>query len=173
MALIIGLLFLFLNARTAFWVAMGIPAALIATIGIMYIAGLTINMISLFAFIGAQKHGKFVRDLLEPPKEATIEEQVLAQTTEAKISVGPTGPPAPGPTGPPAPGPSGPPSAVPVESDEPALQEEPAIETESPGDVYEDQGDGWYFRKFADGTYDQTVYSMHEGQYIPYQPPDA
>ena len=51
LALVIGLLFLFLNARTAFWVAMGIPAALIATIGIMYIAGLTINMISLFALI--------------------------------------------------------------------------------------------------------------------------
>ena len=30
---------------------MGIPAALIATIGIMYLAGLTINMISLFALI--------------------------------------------------------------------------------------------------------------------------
>ena len=51
LALVIGLLFLFLNARTAFWVAMGIPAALIATIGIMYVAGLTINMISLFALI--------------------------------------------------------------------------------------------------------------------------
>jgi len=51
LSLVIGLLFLFLNARTALWVAMGIPAALIATIGIMYLAGLTINMISLFALI--------------------------------------------------------------------------------------------------------------------------
>ena len=122
---------------------------------------------SLFAFIGAQKHGKFVRSLLEPPEEATIEEQVLSQTTEAKISAGPTGPPAPGPTGPPAPGPAGPPVA------ETAPQETPVIETEPSGDVYEDQGGGWYFRKFADGTYDQTAYSLHEGQYIPYQPPDA
>ena len=122
---------------------------------------------SLFAFIGAQKHGKFVRSLLEPPEEATIEEQVLSQTAEAKISAGPTGPPAPGPTGPPAPGPTGPPV------DEVVPQEAPVIETEPSGDVYEDQGDGWYFRKFADGTYDQTVYSLHEGQYIPYQPPDA
>ena len=51
LSLVIGLLFLFLNARTALWVTMGIPAALIATIGIMYLAGLTINMISLFALI--------------------------------------------------------------------------------------------------------------------------
>ena len=125
---------------------------------------------SIFAFIGAQKHGKFVRSLIEPPKEATIEEQVLAQTAEARISAGPTGPPAPGPTGPPA--------AEPVEpqleeSAEPVSQEGVAIETEPTGDVYEDQGDGWYFRKFADGTYDQTAYSVHEGQYIPYQPPDT
>ena len=137
---------------------------------------------SLFAFIGAQKHGKFVRNLLEPPKEATIEEQVLAQTAEAKISAGPTGPPAPGPTGPPAPGPTGPPAPGPTgpplaeqpeEITESEPQKEPQTEAEASGDVYEDQGDGWYFRKFADGTYDQTVYSMHEGQYIPYQPPDA
>ena len=82
---------------------------------------------SLFAFIGAQKHGKFVRSLLEPPEEATVEEQVLAQTAEAKISAGPTGPPAPGPTGPPAPGPTGPPSEELAES---VSQEEPEIETE-------------------------------------------
>ena len=49
--LVVGLLFLFLNARTAFWVAAGIPVALIAAIGLMYVAGLTINMISLFALI--------------------------------------------------------------------------------------------------------------------------
>ncbi|WP_095588355.1 efflux RND transporter permease subunit [Actibacterium ureilyticum] len=49
--LVVGLLFLFLNARTAFWVAAGIPVAMLATIAIMYAAGLTINMISLFALI--------------------------------------------------------------------------------------------------------------------------
>ncbi len=48
---VICLLFLFLNARTAFWVAAGIPVAMLATIAIMYAAGLTINMISLFALI--------------------------------------------------------------------------------------------------------------------------
>jgi multidrug efflux pump subunit AcrB len=51
LGLVVALLFLFLNARTAFWVAMGIPVALTAAIALMYLAGLTINMISLFALI--------------------------------------------------------------------------------------------------------------------------
>ncbi|WP_172623902.1 efflux RND transporter permease subunit [Octadecabacter sp. SW4] len=51
LALVVGLLFLFLNARTAFWVAAGIPVAMFAAIALMYMAGLTINMISLFALI--------------------------------------------------------------------------------------------------------------------------
>ena len=40
-----------LNARTAFWVAAGIPTAMLAAITVMYFAGITINMISLFALI--------------------------------------------------------------------------------------------------------------------------
>ena len=51
LGLVLLLLFLFLNARTAFWVAAGIPVAMTAAIGFMYAAGLTINMISLFALI--------------------------------------------------------------------------------------------------------------------------
>ncbi|MFA5582186.1 MAG: efflux RND transporter permease subunit [Paracoccaceae bacterium] len=51
LALVVGLLFLFLNARTAFWVAAGIPVAMIAAIGLMYVFGFTFNMISLFALI--------------------------------------------------------------------------------------------------------------------------
>ena len=51
LGLVVMLLFLFLNARTAFWVAAGIPVAMLATIAIMYLSGLTINMISLFALI--------------------------------------------------------------------------------------------------------------------------
>lgn len=44
-------LFIFLNARIAFWVAAGIPIALLATVGFMLIIGQTINMITLFAMI--------------------------------------------------------------------------------------------------------------------------
>ncbi|MDU8909701.1 efflux RND transporter permease subunit [Aestuariicoccus sp. MJ-SS9] len=51
LALVVSLLFLFLNARTAFWVAAGIPTAMLAAIALMYVAGITINMISLFALI--------------------------------------------------------------------------------------------------------------------------
>ncbi|MBS0126367.1 efflux RND transporter permease subunit [Thetidibacter halocola] len=51
LALVVVLLFLFLNARTALWVAAGIPVSLLAAIALMYAFGLTINMISLFALI--------------------------------------------------------------------------------------------------------------------------
>ena len=51
LALVISLLFLFLNARTAFWVAAGIPTAMLAAIALMYAFGITLNMISLFALI--------------------------------------------------------------------------------------------------------------------------
>ncbi|WP_146346518.1 efflux RND transporter permease subunit [Phaeobacter marinintestinus] len=51
LVLVVCLLFLFLNARTAFWVAAGIPASLLAAIALMYAFGLTINMVSLFGLI--------------------------------------------------------------------------------------------------------------------------
>ena len=51
LAMVVGLLFLFLNARTAFWVAAGIPVAMLSAIALMYLGGLTLNMISLFALI--------------------------------------------------------------------------------------------------------------------------
>ncbi len=51
LGLVVALLFLFLNARTALWVAAGIPVAMTAAIAMMYAAGLTFNMVSLFALI--------------------------------------------------------------------------------------------------------------------------
>ncbi|MEM9715011.1 MAG: efflux RND transporter permease subunit [Pseudomonadota bacterium] len=51
LGLVILLLFLFLNARTAFWVAAGIPVAMFAAVALMYASGITINMISLFGMI--------------------------------------------------------------------------------------------------------------------------
>jgi multidrug efflux pump subunit AcrB len=51
LALVLILLFLFLNARIAFWVAAGIPVAMIAALAGMHMLGLTLNMISLFALI--------------------------------------------------------------------------------------------------------------------------
>lgn len=51
LVLVLITLFLFLSARTAFWVAMGIPVSMLAAIGVMFAAGYTINMMSLFALI--------------------------------------------------------------------------------------------------------------------------
>lgn len=51
LVLVVGLLFLFLSARTAFWVAAGIPVAMFAAVGLMYASGLTLNMVSLFGLI--------------------------------------------------------------------------------------------------------------------------
>ena len=132
------------------------PLALIGAVSLV---------LSAFAFIGAQKNGKFVKSLIEPKEEPSIEESVLAQTSSARITAGPSGPPTPGPSGPPQSGPSGPPVT------EPASTVQPEAEAES--DVYEDQGDGWFFRKLPDGAYDQAVYEIVDGQYIPYVDPNA
>jgi len=51
LALVLALLFLFLSARTAFWVAAGIPISIAATVAIMYVSGQTLNMISMFGMI--------------------------------------------------------------------------------------------------------------------------
>ena len=93
LALVVGLLFLFLNARTAFWVAAGIPVAMLSAIALMWAAGLTLNMISLFALlitlgivvddaIVVGEHADFrARRLGEPP--------VLAAENAAKRMAGP------------------------------------------------------------------------------------
>ena len=49
--LVLAALYLFLNGRIAFWVAMGIPISIMATLGTMYVMGVTLNMISMFAMI--------------------------------------------------------------------------------------------------------------------------
>lgn len=81
LGLVVIFLFLFLSARTAFWVAMGIPAAMAATVGIMWMAGLTLNMVSLFALIiclgivvddaiVVGEHADFLASKGVPPAEA-------------------------------------------------------------------------------------------------------
>ena len=49
--LVMLVLYVFLNGRVAFWVAMGIPISILATLGGMAVLGLTLNMISMFAII--------------------------------------------------------------------------------------------------------------------------
>lgn len=49
--LVLGVLYLFLSARFAFWVAAGIPIAFLAALGAMAALGLSLNLISMFALI--------------------------------------------------------------------------------------------------------------------------
>lgn len=53
LVLVVAVLFIFLNSPVAFWVAMGIPVSLMATMGVMLATGQTVNMISLFGMIMA------------------------------------------------------------------------------------------------------------------------
>ena len=51
--IVLLVLYFFLPARVAFWVAVGIPTAFLATLGLMKLFGGSINMMSLFALIMA------------------------------------------------------------------------------------------------------------------------
>ena len=53
LVLVMLVLFAFLPFRVAFWVATGIPVAFLATFGVMFATGQSINMISLFGLIMA------------------------------------------------------------------------------------------------------------------------
>ncbi len=51
LVLVLIVLFLFLDGRVAIWVALGIPIAIAGTLGAIYVMGLTIDMISMFALM--------------------------------------------------------------------------------------------------------------------------
>ncbi|MFT7185716.1 MAG: multidrug efflux pump subunit AcrB [Pseudohongiellaceae bacterium] len=51
--LVISILFIFLNGRVAFWVAIGIPVSFMGTLAVLYLLGGSINMVSMFALIMA------------------------------------------------------------------------------------------------------------------------
>ena len=155
------------------------------------VPGIIFLGLSTFAFVGAQKVGKQVKSLLEDDK-VTEEQVVLDEARRQKIAAGPGGPPksVAGPGGPPAAvaGPSGaPPSvstgpanvaAAPAESvksgpppaqtpaEQPAAESVPVLD----GSTFEDAGNGYYYRKMANGGYEQQIYIKDaNGQYVPYQ----
>lgn len=80
--LILILLFVFLNSRVAFWVAMGIPVSFLAAIAALYFLNGTINMVSLFAMIMAL--GIIVDDTIVVGEEAL---SLLDQGTPALEAV--------------------------------------------------------------------------------------
>ena len=154
--------------------------------------GLICLSLSVFAFIGAQKQGARVKELLENGDETT-EDRVLASVTDARIAAGPSGPPSPGPSGPPSPGPSGPPSPGPsgppspgpsgppqtIETPETQTPVEPVVDpvstltepaTASTEAIFEPAEGGYFYKKLPDGSYEQTVYVCNpDGTYAPYE----
>lgn len=80
LALVVALLFLFLSARTAFWVAAGIPVAMLATLALMYSFGLTLNMVSLFALIICL--GIVVDDAIVVGEHADFRHRMLGESPE-------------------------------------------------------------------------------------------
>lgn len=73
LTLVLAMLFIFLNARIAFWVAMGIPVSLLAALGVMYATGQSINMVSMFALI--MMLGIIVDDAIVVGEQAATNEE--------------------------------------------------------------------------------------------------
>ena len=81
LVLVIAILFLFLNGRVAFWVTVGIPVSFMATLAIVYLAGGSINMISMFALIMAL--GIIVDDAIVVGEDALTHYQTGEGSLEA------------------------------------------------------------------------------------------
>jgi multidrug efflux pump subunit AcrB len=81
LALVVAILFVFLNGRVAAWVAAGIPVSFMATLGILYLVGGSINMISLFALIMAL--GIIVDDAIVVGEDALAHYQAGESPLEA------------------------------------------------------------------------------------------
>jgi len=79
--LVVIILFLFLNSRVAFWVAIGIPTSFMATIAILYGIGNTINMISMFGLI--MSLGIIVDDAIVVGEDATAHFQMGERSSQA------------------------------------------------------------------------------------------
>lgn len=75
-ALILIILFVMLNRRIAFWVAMGIPVSLMTAMIALYLANGSMNMVSMFAFI--MTLGIIVDDTI------VVAEEALTQMTKGK-----------------------------------------------------------------------------------------
>ena len=81
LVLVVLMLFLFLNSRVAFWVAIGIPVSFMATLGVLYLLGGSINMVSLFALIMAL--GIIVDDAIVVGEDALTHYQAGEHPLEA------------------------------------------------------------------------------------------
>ena len=81
LVLVVGTLFLFLNGRVAFWVAVGIPVSFLAALGVLLAIGGSINMVSLFALI--MTLGIIVDDAIVVGEEALAQYERGAMPADA------------------------------------------------------------------------------------------
>lgn len=79
--LVVGILFIFLNGRIAFWVAAGIPISFLGALAVLWMNGGSINMISLFALIMAL--GIIVDDAIVVAEDAMTHYQRGERSLEA------------------------------------------------------------------------------------------
>ena len=81
LALVVLVLFVFLNGRVAFWVAVGIPVSFMAALAVLHAFGGSINMVSLFALI--MTFGIIVDDAIVVGEEALTQRQAGAEPLAA------------------------------------------------------------------------------------------
>ena len=84
MALVLLVLFIFLNTRIAIWVAIGIPVSFLATFIFMDLASITINAFSLFGFMIAV--GIIVDDAIVVSEDTQVLQQTGLTPIQAAIS---------------------------------------------------------------------------------------
>ena len=155
--------------------------------GILAAASLTMSG---FAFLGAQRHGRQMKELLSPKSKKTPEEEALEAAQLSRLSAGPGMTPDVGPlesdhlvTGHPsdehteaaspvvgATGDATPPEAVPASSIPPTSPSLPAdMSTEAELD-YVATGDGYFYIRNDDGSFQpQAYYQGPDGRYWPYE----
>ena len=166
-----------------------VPAGVLAA-GSLFLSG--------FAFWGAQKHGKKMKELLIPPGKKSPEQEALDEAMKIRLSSGPGITPAEAPpvgspsaSGPPVSEPpsvaqtvestesvaaepqvdmvvANPPFSAPVENQEPAV--EPLGVTEPASEPnYVPTGDGYFYIQNPDGSFQQQAYYQGpDGRYWPY-----
>ncbi|MEM9028287.1 MAG: efflux RND transporter permease subunit [Pseudomonadota bacterium] len=86
LVLVLLALFVFLNARIAFWTAAGIPIAMFATLAVMLVTGQSINMVSMFGLI--MMLGIVVDDAIVVGEQAASLEERGMVRSDAAVAAG-------------------------------------------------------------------------------------
>ena len=126
---------------------------------------------AIFAFIGAQRKGKILKERTSVRRgPMSIEDSVMRETNRNVVSAGPSGPPpADGPGGPPpaaAPGPNAPPAQAVSQYATPPAAAAPTVPTTL---NYIESGDGYHYILKEDNTFDPQPYiKQADGTYTPF-----